>query len=575
MGNTILFEKQGKTAIVEHFHSSNPISDSNGKFSLKSKYGYFRPRGEETISDDDIKKYYPDISKRLTIVTSYVQVVQDGVKVSIRFKYIVRARQAGGRYFKVSRTTSFVTYNTKTKNFYSGRIDRKNKKIKVKKIRCNQFRTPFLTDLKLSIRRTFNYFKSKTGSWQDMISSNAEHGSYGDEVSYNAIEQFAYAIFNKNRILFDYKSNHLENQLYKLYLKDNNISYPDTVAQYSVIQIPKIDMKKEGNIVNCFMNSNKIRGRHARTILNQNKDIDFHTLNEVYHNFGLDYFNKIRKSFFSRSTDGMYNAWFNMIDVKINSTKYEISKNDKKRIINLINNCNDIEWSLIKNHLYMIQELTKFDDIFKMRFMNRQDFDNEHFELTELLEKYREGKIVRIYNNEFVSEIEEPIYGYDVDYYPVILKTSAQYTEESKTQSNCVRTYIENPDCFIISLREGSLYSQNRTTIEYRINKNSLDRVQTRGRFNSNLNEVWDVPLEILDNRVNTLYSKNKFDLPKLIKEFTNGKRIERYAIFPDDDNKMKFLHPVWNEKIPNASSSQIEFFGQVQNDFENYDLPF
>ena len=155
------------------------------------------------------------------------------------------------------------------------------------------------------------------------------------------------------------------------------------------------------------------------------------------------------------------------------------------------------------------------------------------------------------------------------------MKTSAQYTEESKTQSNCVRTYIENPDCFIISLREGSLYSQNRTTIEYRINKNSLDRVQTRGRFNSNLNEVWDVPLEILDNRVNTLYSKNKFDLPKLIKEFTNGKRIERCAIFPDEDNKMKFLHPVWNEKIPNARSSQIEFFGQVQNDFENYDLPF
>lgn len=566
MVKTVLFEIQGKTAIVEHYYNSNPIGDNNGKYSKKSKYGYFRLKGEETISDNEIKKYYSDTNKRLTIVTSYVQVVQDGVKVSIRFKYITRVRQVGGRYFKVRRTNSFVTYNTKTKNFYSGRIDKKNKKIKVKKVRCNQFRTPFLTDLKLSIRRTFNYFKSKTGSWQDMISSNTEYGSYGDEVAYRAIEHFAYSIFNKNKILFDYKSNHLENQLYKLYLKDNNISYPDTVDQYSIIQIPKKDMRKEGNIVNCFMNSNNIRGRHARTILNQNKDIDFHTLNEVYHNFGLDYFNKIRKSFFSRSTDGMYNAWFNMVDVKINSNNYGISKNDKNRIINLINNCNTIEWSLIKNHLYMINELKKFDDIFKMKFTNRQDFDNEHYELTELLEKYREGKITRIYNNEFVSEIEEPIYGYNVDYYPVLLRTSTQYIEESKTQSNCVRTYMENPDSFIISLREGYSYSQIRATIEYKISKKSLDRVQTRGRFNANLNEIWDVPIEILDNRIEMLFKKGKFTLPRLLKEFSNGKIIERYAQFKDD-TEIRTIYPVWNEFIPN---------GQISNLFdENGDLPF
>ena len=566
MGKTVLFEKQGKTSIVEHFHTSNPIGDANGKYSLKSKYGYFRTKGEETISNDDIKKYYPDISKRLTIVTSYVQVIQDGVKVSIRFKYIVRSRQAGGRYFKVSRTTNFVTYNTKTKNFYSGRIEKKNKKLIRKKVRCNQFRTPFLTDLRLSIRRTFNYFKSKTGNWQDMISSNTEYGSYGDEVAYKAIECFAYAIFNKNKKLFDYKSNHLENQLYRLYLQDNEISFPDTFAQYSVIQIPKRVMKKEGNIVNCFMKSNNIRGRRARTILNQNKDIDFHTLNEVYHNLGVDYFGKIRKSFFSRSTDGMYNAWFNMVDVKINSTLYDINKNDKKRIVSLINSCDTIDWSLIKNHFYMINELKKFNEDFKMKFINRRDFDNEHYELTELLEKYKEGKVVRIYSNEFISDIEEPIYGYETDYYPVILKTSAQYNEESKTQSNCVRTYIENADSFIISLREGGLHSHNRITIEYRINSNSLNRVQTRGRFNSNVSDIWNTPLDILDERVNI--TKNKFKLPKLLKEFTNGKKIEREAILPEEDN-VKFLHPVWNEPIPNHGSSYIE------NNIEINDLPF
>jgi hypothetical protein len=407
---------------------------------------------------------------------------------------------------------------------------------------------------------------TKNGNWKDMISSRTEYGSHGDEIAYKSLEQFAYAIFNKNLLLFDYKSNHLENQLYKLYLQDNKISFPDTVAQYSVIQIPKAKMLKEGNVVNCFMNSNNIKGRHARTILNQSKDIDFHTLNQVYHNFGVDYFNMIRKSFFSRSTDGMYNAWFNMIDVKINCTVYDLGKSDKKRMVSLINSSPDIDWGLIKNHLYMISELYKFGDTFKMNFTNRHEFNNEHYELTELLEKYKEGKVTRIYNEDFVREVEEPIYGFNVDYYPIILTNTFQYNEESKTQSNCVRTYVEYPNCFIISLREGSWYGNVRATIEYKITKKSLDRVQTRGRFNSNLNEIWDVPLEILDNRIEMLFKKGKFDLPKLVKEFNNGKIIERYSLF-NDTTEMRQIYPVWNKHIPN---------GHISNLFdENGELPF
>lgn len=565
MGKIVLYEKKGTLNALEHFHMYNKLENVD-RHSRKSKYGYFKFKKQENISDEDVRKYYADKTKTLTIIHAIVEVVQDGDKVSIRFKYITRTRQKGAQYFKITRTNSFVTYNIRTKNFYFGRISKKNKKLVSKKIRCNQFKNPVLTELKLTIRRTFNHLMTKTGDWKDMISTRTEYGSYGDEVAYKALEQFAYAIFNKNLILFDYKSNHLENQLYKLYLQDNNISFPDTVGQYSVIQIPKSKMLKEGNIVNCFMNENNIKGRHARTILNQNKDIDFHTLNEVYHNFGVDYFNMIRKSFFSRSTEGMYNAWFNMIDVKVNCRIYGLNKSDKKRMVNLINESPDIDWGLIKNHLYMISELKKFGEDFKMSFTNRHDFNHEHYEITELLEKFKEGKVTRIYNEEFIREVEEPIYGFNIDYYPVVLTSSLQYNEESKTQSNCVRTYVEYPECFIISLREGSWYGNVRATIEYKITKKSLDRVQTRGRFNANLNEIWDVPIEILDNRIEVLFKKGKFDLPKLIKEFSNGRLIERHALFVDDD-EMKSIYPKWNKHIPN---------GQISNLFdENGNLPF
>ena len=227
MGKIVLYEKKGTLNVLEHFHMYNKLENVD-RHSSKSKYGYFKFKKQENISDEDVRKYYADKTKTLTIIHAIVEVVQDGDKVSIRFKYVTRTRQKGGQYFKITRTNSFVTYNIRTKNFYFGRISKKNKKLVSKKIRCNQFKNPVLTELKLTIRRTFNHFMTKTGDWKDMISTRTEYGSYGDEVAYRALEQFAYAIFNKNLILFDYKSNHLENQLYKLYLQDNNISFPDT-----------------------------------------------------------------------------------------------------------------------------------------------------------------------------------------------------------------------------------------------------------------------------------------------------------------------------------------------------------
>lgn len=221
----------------------------------------------------------------------------------------------------------------------------------------------------------------------------------------------------------------------------------------------------------------------------------------------------------------------------------------------------------------MIDELKKFGEDFRMSFTNRHDFNHEHYDITELLEKYKEGKVTRVYNEEFVREVEEPIYGLSVDYYPIILTSSAQYNEESKTQSNCVRTYLEYANCFIISLREGSWYGNVRATIEYKITKNSLNRVQTRGRFNTNLSEIWDVPLEILDNRIDMLFKKGKFDLPKLLKEFSNGRIIQRYAVF-DDTIEMRHIYPIWNEKLPIGYISNIDNENMV-NDVEFFDLPF
>lgn len=543
MGKIVLYEEKGKVNILEHFKDTCPIKGP--KPIHASKYGKFIPLNEENISEEDVKKYYGDKTKRLTIIQTEVSVVREGDKVSIRFSYTTRIRRVGATFFKIERDYKFVTYNLKTKNFYYGSICRKNKKLVSKKVRCNIFSVPFLTELKLSIRRTFNYFKTKTSDWKDLISINSEYPTIGDEICMTVLKRFGYEIFKHNKIMFNYDSNFLEGELFKLYLEDNGVAYPDSVSQYVVISFPKKILLKDKNIVQTFVDFNELKGRHARKILNQGTDINFRSMVEIYHNLGVDYFNKVRESFFSKSHEGTYNAWFNLGEIKTNYNEYDLSLTDKKRIVDIINSDSDVSWGIIKNHLSMIEGLKKYNHHFKMKFTDRNSFNNEHYELSELLSTYKEGITTRVYGDKFKDSIEEPIMGLMIDYYPIILTTSAQYNDESQVQSNCVRTYVDKAQSIIVSLREGDPNSHNRITVEYLIRKNSLERVQTRGRFNYDVGKMWDIPLEILDNRMELSHKTKEFKLPVMVKEYSNGRVIEKRAVFSEENNYFSNI-PVW-----------------------------
>ena len=82
---------------------------------------------------------------------------------------------------------------------------------------------------------------------------------------------------------------------------------------------------------------------------------------------------------------------------------------------------------------------------------------------------YKHGIIERNYPEMMVKELQEIIMGPHMDYYPVLLRDSDDYNEESGHQKNCVRTYVERPDCFIISIREGSRNGKERATVEFQI----------------------------------------------------------------------------------------------------------
>ena len=137
----------------------------------KNENGKFYQDRTEIISDDQVKVYYGDKTKGMSISTCEVKIVEDGNKISLRYLYVVRKRRVGRQYFSVLKTHRYVTYNYVTKNFYHGTIETTRKKVKKKKVRCNTFYLPFLTEIKLAIRRNVNHIISQTQDWQSLVST--------------------------------------------------------------------------------------------------------------------------------------------------------------------------------------------------------------------------------------------------------------------------------------------------------------------------------------------------------------------------------------------------------------------
>ena len=57
----------------------------------------------------------------------------------------------------------------------------------------------------------------------------------------------------------------LKGKYIKCTLKDNNVSYPDSVNQYTVIPTPKAKLLKYGNVVHYFMNIADLKGKKSKT----------------------------------------------------------------------------------------------------------------------------------------------------------------------------------------------------------------------------------------------------------------------------------------------------------------------
>jgi hypothetical protein len=527
------------------------------------KKPYFKVKSTNVVETiEELKKHYGDITKK--VKTERVTLVVEESEKSVALKLYLNSsgRGVGKKYFGRSNTLYYVTYNKKYKNFYSGLRDRKGYKTK----RVNTVKTNYFSYIQSIVAMIPQHIRDV-----EMVKDITYSVSYGYTVLDKALHIFVNKIYGTSDVRYDVSNP--EEFFFKTYYHLNGFKLPDAYKKFIGLQFAKKDLKKHKNIVNVFMKDYELRGSKIRKILNSQNNIRLNDIYFFYNLLGVDYFNMVNEDFFKISNRLTVSSY-----VSNHENIYELNNSEKKKLVKILNNKSisvDGFIQVLKDHLKFKEKLRGYGEDVKIRANNVKEFNTEHTEWSTLLDSYRKGLITRTYSVDMKREIEEIIIGPHIDYYPMLLTTTNDYVGESQHQKNCVRTYTEHANCFIVSLREGGPNGKERATIEYRYRLNgSPNRVQSLGRHNQNLSSNWNYALESLDQRVKKLHEIQVLVLPKIEKRFPNGKVTTSEAKWEYSPNKYpghersKILQ--WSDDYQRGDTDLL--FGFIDNfDFDDF----
>jgi len=489
------------------FLSHDVIYDGkNGSFAqvLKSDNG---SSTEEEYLEHYGNKLSHVMTKRVTVC-----VEKNEDKISVKIFQYDRRRNVGVQFFKINTSCHYLTFNHKTNSLYSGHITNYHKKRKfTRSVKRNFFAESPINKLRGQLTNLLTH---------TFIKESENLMNISDMVN-NVINTFLTEIpgVEKYGLLKD------DLKLYKRFLDYGETKYPnnwDTFMTFYPQPTKKILRKHKFKYIDAIMSMSEVNGDKIKRVLHKVKSCEFNTLKFSYKIFGKNFTMSQDDEIIKQMIENSVTLHYNPSDNEIEFTNKE--KQNAFNVFKIVLK-GEIDFSTYADHLRFYRNLNTLENL-KWKSYDYDSFMDEHYEWSEKQGFYSQGDVTRIYSDKFKEEIERPILGVGDVYLPVLLTTSKEYNMESLTQSNCVKTYIKRETSVIISLRKGEVSSNERATIEYRINYgyhgvDKLLRVQSLGRFNNRLDDTWEPYLKTLDTKVNELVINGVFELPEI--EYTIG----------------------------------------------------
>jgi len=517
-------------------------------------------------TEDDFVKHFGNPLASVHFNRQRLFIEEGDDKISIKFQFYQKTRKVGGRYFTERKVTNYLTFNFKKKMFYSGTFSTKKKQVIGRSMKVNP-----------------TYYAIETFLRNIRIENSV------------AVDQYLYFFLEKiwDRMGIENPQNFqwdCMRSFYSLtYYLVNGIKIPNNWRKFTGIFFSKKELKKfDMNLVDTAMDKLKLKGSKVKQIFNEMEWIEFDRLYLTYKLLGIDRFNKIENKYFDEYYSGdeirtmeenrmgrYYECFYSENSQYLpNRLSVPLTPKEKDRIADLIPHLTDYRFSTLLDHLDMKRDLMNLGEDVKFKFTNISSFNLEHEEFSRLLQSYRKGEVERFYGD--VDSLETPIEHEGETYYPVLLRKTTDYEKESQHQRNCVRGYSERPDCFIFSIRKGSIDGDERITVEYQYRKNEILNVQERAKFNETPSLEFSQVARIQLANINLMYKLGTLKLPKLVKKYRSGKVIEQQATFDEmsvrdkrDGSRIINMTPQWDTCTPELSYWDEEMV--PVRDYDNY----
>ena len=522
-------------------------------------------------TEDDFVKHFGNPFASVHFDRQRLFIEEGDDKISIKFQFYIKNRQVGGRYFTERKVTNYLTFNFKKKMFYSGTFSTKKKQVIGRSMKVNptyfaieNFLRNIRIENSVDVDQYLYFFLEKI--WDRMGIENPQNFQWDCMRSFYSLT----------------------------YYLVNGIKIPNNWRKFTGTFFSKKELKKfDMNLVDTAMGKLKLKGSKVKQIFNEMEWIDFDRLYMVYNILGIDRFNKIENKVFGpyygdetipiemNKMGGSFECFY--LDKEqfnqyfLGRTLVPLTPKEKDRILDLIPYFDHYKWGTLIDHLEMKKNLMNLGEDVKFKFTNISTFNLEHEEFSRLLQSYRKGDVERFYGD--VDILETPIEHEGERYYPVLLRKTSDYEEESQHQRNCVRTYAERPECLIFSIRKESTDGDERITVEYQYRHNEILNVQERAKFNELPSDEFSQVARIQLANINLMYKLGTLKLPKLIKKYRSGKVIEQQATFDEmsvsekrDGPRIINMTPQWDTYTPELQNWQNEILDLERVPVRDYD---
>lgn len=453
---------------------------------------------EKFKTEDKFEENFGNQLAHVECLIHTLVIEQDENKISLKLFYNFKKRVPLQKFFVKRRKVMFMTIKKDTGNVYTGTKHMTKKDARLNTLRCNPFNTHIIDNMLHVIRSVFT----------------EEHSSVDIDINeYSVIRSIKSIIFDKLGI--DKKHLFTDgiflNRMEKISVRVSDNFKVFITKERNVIPTARIYKKVKGNFIDGIMLVNKLKGKKIKRVLHKLNHFNVFMYKYMLSLFGEKYIK-------SKSDDDLVNIFQSGV-------WYVLSANDSDYDVEILKNMSDDErervWlvamlvctdnlnsTTFVDHIKYYFKLKGYGEEVKWKSFDMSTFVDEHEDFSNRVSEYTQGIVTRVYDPKVISIIEDTIVSFDGGtYFPVILKSSQEYVNESSVQHNCVRTYQKH-ETIVVSIRDGDINSEERASVEFKLQPNESNKVviiQNLGKYNQRLERKWDFALETVFNRFKLL----------------------------------------------------------------------